>query len=32
VGIVEMTLGELLAELDRLDPELTMFVDASPAV
>jgi hypothetical protein len=29
---VEVTLGELLAELDRLDPELTIVVDASPAV
>jgi hypothetical protein len=29
---VEVILGELLAELDRLDPELTSFVDASPAV
>lgn len=25
-----MTLGELLAQLDTLDPELTIFVDASP--
>jgi hypothetical protein len=25
-----VTLGDLLAELDRLDPELTIFVDASP--